>query len=521
MVPGVNSPGAAVIPRLLVAEDEDLVRSGLVDRIRHLPVGPVEVWEAADGGAALAILDQKPIDVLVTDIRMPGVDGLGLAEQAPLIRPGIRTILVTGHAEFDYARRAIKAGVFAYLLKPIVDQDFQDALVSVIEEALADRGKRTADQDATLASAWVSVLTAPWSDPVLTPAVIQDLETRWAGCQFVVGVVVCDPAKVPQVRRALEKTPCACQRLILDGSVETGELWVLMGRDQPRLLDQAMVSLLGLVRDSLATDGVSVVVARGLVGGPGPVLLSQAREALELRFQNPSAVHRYAPVPIEGSFAFPHDRVFHLRNYFERRDLVAIEQTLSELFSPRFLAGKPAVLARMLWNSVVNTLIEVSVALGVPADRQPGADLLDGGAFGQCATGSEVVRCLYQSAFVALAAGGAPDLSSSNRIRLAAQYLDQHCGTDVTVNDLAERYAMNPSYFSTAFRKETGTTVIGYLTDVRVRKAKEQLTDTDSSIIDISHAVGYQDHQYFFRVFKKATGMTPLEFRRSRGFSRS
>lgn len=505
---------------LLIAEDEDLVRRGLVDRMRSLELPALSIREASDGAEAMAILAAEPVEILVTDIRMPGVDGLGLAERALEVRPGVRVILVTGYADFGYAQRAIRAGVAAYLLKPISDQEFRDALVPAYQGAVRDQDEKAAAEDSERGHAWGQVLAGapePW--PLLAA---QDRETRWAGCQFMVAVILVPPGLAPRCQVLVAAVPISCLRLVIPGSTEPGEVWVLLGREHGGTLVQVATAYLTTVHSTLSSAGVSGVLGLSGLGQPGPLLVAQGREALGFRFHQPDAPwHRYQSTAPEASLNLPHDRLFRLRTYFERRDLLAIEQTLQELFSPKFLHEKAAVVPRLVWNAVVNTLIEVAAGLGVPSDQLPSGALLNGSALAECLNSSAAVRRLYQASFTALTSGATPELNSASRIRLAVQYLEQHFGTDVTVNDLAERYAMNPSYFSTAFRKETGTTVIGYLTDVRLRKAKEQLTNSDSSIIDISHAVGYQDHQYFFRVFKKATGMTPLEFRRSKAFSGS
>lgn len=72
---------------------------------------------------------------------------------------------------------------------------------------------------------------------------------------------------------------------------------------------------------------------------------------------------------------------------------------------------------------------------------------------------------------------------------------------------------MSPNYFSSVFKKELDQSAVNYITEVRMEKAREYLKDTDLSVIEIAENVGYEDSQYFFRVFKKTTGVTPLQYR--------
>ena len=92
--------------------------------------------------------------------------------------------------------------------------------------------------------------------------------------------------------------------------------------------------------------------------------------------------------------------------------------------------------------------------------------------------------------------------------------MQQNFERNIAINELAERYGMSPNYFSTMFKKETNQSAIAYLTSLRVQKAVWYLENTEDRAVDISQRVGYEDSQYFFRVFKKTMGMTPLMYRK-------
>ena len=105
------------------------------------------------------------------------------------------------------------------------------------------------------------------------------------------------------------------------------------------------------------------------------------------------------------------------------------------------------------------------------------------------------------------------DASSKDKIQLATQYIKKHYNENLSINGLAELYNMSPNYFSSVFKKELDQSAVNYITEVRMEKAREYLKDTDLSVIEIAENVGYEDSQYFFRVFKKTTGVTPLQYR--------
>lgn len=108
---------------------------------------------------------------------------------------------------------------------------------------------------------------------------------------------------------------------------------------------------------------------------------------------------------------------------------------------------------------------------------------------------------------------GMQDASSKDKIQLATQYIKKHYNENLSINGLAELYNMSPNYFSSVFKKELNRSAVNYITEVRMEKAREYLKDTGLSVIEIAESVGYEDSQYFFRVFKKTTGVTPLQYR--------
>ena len=116
--------------RLMVVDDEALIRQGLLARLEFLGFAFEQVWEAGGGLEALKILEEGAVDICIADIQMPDLDGLTFIERAKALRQGKRTqfILLSGYAEFSYAERAISLGVSDYLLKPLANEALARAM---------------------------------------------------------------------------------------------------------------------------------------------------------------------------------------------------------------------------------------------------------------------------------------------------------------------------------------------------------------------------------------------------------
>jgi len=103
---------------------------------------------------------------------------------------------------------------------------------------------------------------------------------------------------------------------------------------------------------------------------------------------------------------------------------------------------------------------------------------------------------------------------SAEQILMAKRYIEEHYMENITLEDLGAYLGFNPSYFSTLFKKETGTSFVEYLVKVRMEKTKELLRETDLTIQDICFMVGYNDVRYFRKLFTRTTGLSPKEYRR-------
>ncbi|MGB8455878.1 MAG: response regulator [Anaerocolumna sp.] len=120
-----------MIQSILIADDEELIRKGIIARLEYLDIKPSAIYEAENGFQALELLIKHKVDIIITDIRMADMDGLTLIKQTIPLYPKIQFIILSGYAEFAYAEQAIRLGVKAYLLKPISNEALKKAIEDV------------------------------------------------------------------------------------------------------------------------------------------------------------------------------------------------------------------------------------------------------------------------------------------------------------------------------------------------------------------------------------------------------
>ncbi|MFC5470506.1 response regulator [Cohnella suwonensis] len=140
----------ALTIRTVVAEDEPLILQNLVKKIKSVDPAFHVVETALDGVSALRALETMPVDLLVTDIQMPGLDGLELIRQANIKFPNVLKVIISGYNEFEYARQALQHEVVDYLLKPVKTNELEGVLSKIKQKLSQERGERQAARLATL-----------------------------------------------------------------------------------------------------------------------------------------------------------------------------------------------------------------------------------------------------------------------------------------------------------------------------------------------------------------------------------
>jgi two-component system, response regulator YesN len=127
--------------KVLIVDDEEIIREGLKRTIDWESMGCIIVGEAEDGNSGMSLLESTNADLVFTDIRMPGLDGLQMISQANTLKHDIRFIILTGFRDFEYAQEAIRQGAFRYLLKPVKTEDLILAITEAVKEIKKERSR--------------------------------------------------------------------------------------------------------------------------------------------------------------------------------------------------------------------------------------------------------------------------------------------------------------------------------------------------------------------------------------------
>ncbi|MBS1317575.1 MAG: response regulator [Lachnospiraceae bacterium] len=530
---------------ILIVDDEQLIRQGLRARIEYLGIDVDEIFEAENGLIALRLQEEHPIDVVITYIRMPDMDGLELIQEMQKKNNQIKFVVLSGYAEFSYAETAIRLGVKAYLLKPVSNDDLKAAFdkaykemeqtASVRQEVQMkkrmDREKQVYQQEKALNALFSSQEAGAVTREQLCKLCGYD-EKMWAGgAESVLYLAILHINKESfehqrfrpvdhelvrfMIRNIFEEIQAPCEKLLVNSLSDTRQMYgIFIGDDKKKLRMEVeriylrMRSVLEKKMGIYLTIGVSR--CRSQLEGKET---SEARQALKQRIIYGKAnIYFYEDIRILGEQEFPVSQLHLLEQYIEHNEIFKVKNLVQEIFSEELVKKYGSAYLRIMWIRILNLLLHHYERRGRNAAEiekmLQNYNLLD-----RIQSLQEIRQKIIEMVMECVSTESVADANARSKIQMAIGYIQEHFAENLTVNVLAEHYGMSPNYFSSMFKKEMSRSAVNYITELRINQARELLYHSELSVVDISKKVGYEDSQYFFRVFKKYLGMTPLQYR--------
>ncbi|HZG86424.1 response regulator transcription factor [Paenibacillus sp.] len=508
--------------KVLIADDEYYTRLGLAKRIREWD-GQADIREAETGADALRLIERDPPDILLADIRMPEMDGLTLVERVRLQYPAVTSVMISGFAEFAYAKQALAFGVKDYLLKPIDRGEFMSLLERLYEEI----GRRKRSNSAALLN---RLLYSAAEDANANAGAGDPASLLPEGRPFAVMAVQCAGAATAEdidgflgaLREA--KLPVA-----VDGyasRLHDNERIVLLYAADPatdlELFNMHMELCLAQLRALFRTmpESFSAGVSRTRIGGSIKEAYGEAKLALNCRllsglnrtnsYEKEAQRGRYN---IEGAEEIA-GALFHKLTALRCEEA---KQIVANVFE-RLKRDKERLTVQSLQDTYCRFVLILNSSIEYLRGKHPECVCE---YFEQCdisgfTSFDELPLSLHRS-IDAIRERFPPDPANESVVEEIKRFIAGHYYEDILLDDIARKqYYVDPSYLSRLFKHETGVKFSEYLLSVRMQRAKELLeTCPQLSISDVANAVGYNDSSYFVQLFKKYYGQTPGKFRQA------
>lgn len=534
--------------KVFLVEDEMVIRRGIKNSIDWEKEGYIFCGEASDGELAYPMIIKEKPDILITDIRMPFMDGLELCKLVKKELPNIKILILSGYDEFDYAKEAIRLGVTEYLLKPISSGKLLEALNGVSESIRREK------EDKDLVRKYMEEMREN-----------TEHEKQKFFEQMIAGNL--SMADALETGKKYEMNLSAGMYNLLLFRFTLGE----ENRKSGELLGEAEYAIEKL------TERLEYVFEfqRG-VEGWAFLLMADNEEQMSERVKELSKdleeiMKNYSTIAYFGGIGQPVARLRELEESFREAEralaarftmelnrIISVEDirmaqnvdTLDDIEIMSFgeIEKTRTMLEKFLNNGAedeidefvdvyINELPEENLKSvlmrqyiimdayivmmsfcekieGIEGEMQAQSEELKN-SMKTIQTLEEIknyIRMLLKKII------GVRDTISGRRysdiIEIAKDQIRKtYMSDEISLNTIAEEVGMSPSYFSSIFSKEMGKTFVEYLTEIRMDRAKELLMCSSMKTSEIGYEVGYKDPHYFSYIFKKTQNCTPKEFR--------
>lgn len=531
--------------KIFLVEDEVVIRNGIKNSINWAEEGYEFVGEASDGELAYPLILKEKPDILITDIKMPFMDGLELSEAVKKELPNIKILILSGYNDFEYAKRAIGIGITDYMLKPVSAEQLLGVIGEVAEVIRKEQEERDllkkyeADMQENREHDKYEFLTRILTEHL---SMTETLE---------------------QGKRLEMDLSAQIYNLILFKITSYGEKEDTQSRQ--------MVSVFVDIEEMLQQRKGVYYFRRGVEGW---AILCLAENGEELQHEIDACrdgiheiVSRYPKMEYFGGIGEPVERLRELRDSFGKAERAFAARFTSptnqivsweELHSDReeepevrglgsvesnreliakFLRGgteeetesfvqayfdeipedniKSMMMCQYILMDIYISVVTFGESIGLSQEKmqQECGDMKD---MKDCMQSTETMKKYVEGLIKGLlrlrdAATGRrySDIIETAKIYIMENYMTE----DISLNTVSSNVGMSPSYFSSIFSQEVGKTFVEYLTETRMEKAKELLMCSSRKTSEIGFDVGYKDSHYFSYIFKKTQGCSPKEYR--------
>jgi two-component system, response regulator YesN len=543
--------------KLILAEDEEDVREGIIAQIDWAKYGFEVVDSAENGREATEAIDRLLPDVVVTDIQMPFMNGLQLAEWIRARHPNTKIIILTGYDEFEYAQKAIKLQIDEYILKPFSSQELIDVLLKVkatIEAEIAEKEN-------------VYVLSEHYrkSLPVLREQFLSSLVSRRLplqeitdksaeyginldGKQFQASVISIDYIRTGQSREAAAGWPVSLRDTgdhnlqlfaILNIAEEIcqkhGTGRVFIHRDEVVLLsvskepDETEIightfAILEEIRQNVQHFlKLTVTAGAGTVCQSASMLFnsfSDAMQALDYRLiLGNNRVIWIEDVESRSNQMLVFDELTQqsLIRTIKLGTVQELKEVMDELFGGLDTAHVSTQDYQIFLLEIITSILRVAKESGSEtADFMvPNmATLTDMNKFNNMGEAKQWIINVCTGLMDSIASGR--QSSYKQLIDQAKEYIRSHYEeSDISIGRVCQHLHISTGYFSSIFKKEMKMTFVSYLLQIRLEAAKELLRSTELKAFEIAEKIGFADPNYFSFCFRKKYGQSPKEYKNS------
>ena len=512
--------------KVMLVDDEILIRESIRECVDWQKEGFSYCGDAPDGELALPLIEEHQPDILITDIKMPFMNGLELSSVVRQKFPKIKIIILSGHDDFQYAQTALRLGVEDYCLKPFSSADLLQLLHSVStrideEQRLKQKYAYTPEKLFTdLCGGLISTAAAIESAEQLDLALVSPY--------YATAIFALTPSGSEEHQEDQLQSSAELMSSLLGGVTDgftfkrsRTELVLICKGNHPEQISKTLAALSDTLKQKLRTAyGCELSVSLGSVRERLQGIHISYMEAENDRMfkqmtrQNTATLLDASFDPSADGMLLDRDRLIQFLKLGDTRQAPAFLRQFAADFDLEAMNWN-SVYAYYLLNDLTLELVQSAKtcfrAAASPAEmiRELQQQVRDITTTDECL---EYLHRLYELLWEWRSEGSDKYRELIDKVK---HYIRENYEKEqLSLNDISRQAGVSYSHLSKVFSQETGQTITEFMTATRMAKAKELLKTTGHKTFEIAFSVGYNDQHYFSNLFKKVTGMTPMEYRK-------
>lgn len=512
---------------ILIVDDEPMIRNGIKNALDWPSIGVTTVLTAGSGKAALNILCESNIDIMLTDINMDGMDGLELISKAKSLNCNLKVIVLTGFEDFGYARESLRLKVNEFLLKPVDEVLLLDTVKEQIQHIEDEKEQKRLDINQQRAFGTIdqlqleSILKKLLKNDLVTDQELNYLKEHYNyDLKMNLQVVVLIPSREQGIDTQVDPFRAYYIRNTCVGLIDSKNLGITISGDKNNILI--------IYFQQEGTNGTVekmeelTSILKSEKGFSPKVLIGSEIEG----FNNLHVSYNDALYLLKNK-KDSYREVFHIKqSRFNLDNYIEVFSKLKNSIMNN-IADKEEVL------HIFDVFIESvdSYNLTEKFVRSCCFELVNAAYYAYINSSNDDITDWKVCSFIKLLSTSTKDdvyeiskstlsllfteneKSTHKIINDAKVYIKENLGNDLYVNDIADYFNVTANYFSRLFKKVTNMGCNEYIVKVRMEKAITLLENTSLKVCKISELVGYRNTNYFSLAFKKFTNKSPKQFR--------
>ena len=513
------------IRKLLIVDDEKFIRKGIRAILEKANTAFGEIFEAKNGKEGLEAIRKEKFDLVITDIRMPLIDGIAFMMEASKLLNKPKFIVLSGYDDFNYAKEAIRYGVREYLLKPVKREELLEAVQRVGLEL--DREEKIINGNQQL-----NVMINNFREHELNYLIqnrnladeevlniVNAINADILKGKFYVAVVVClDSNDINQNWNRNIQT-----RILVSKYFErrqTAFLCFQSIKEELVLITKSETDYAGLIqylKESLRNEYCIGVSHEGLNPWDISAAYAQACEALRHRVIKPSgnAIYYDQICEMNTQYQIPADLIKKISQAAGTAHTEVLDCLINQIFDEEAMQKNSIDYTLKIVDALDAHVIEYFKAC-IPQkandlNKKYGC-LKSPYNFRNIRDYKDVFKnYIFEINDFILTIKNT--CKETYEIDAAISYMKENFHKDLSMAMVANHVSLNYSYFSFLFNQRTGKSFMDFLKELRIEKAKEFLRDTNWKINEVSQKAGFKNSKHFSRVFKAITGISPVEYK--------